>query len=124
MPRTIAARTPGPQHTVYLGPVIVQPPFPAAGIVVGKLPAFSIPKGGAMMTSVAFTGGTPAGTVGTTASNAAIIAALAPAGVGSAVSAIVAGFAPVVDTEVRLFITGGATAGVARFALEYIPPFV
>lgn len=74
----------------------------------------------------AFSGGTPAATIGSRASPANLIAAAAPllTTVGFATAALAAGAGPVidVDTELVIAISGGPTAGVSDIQVEYTVP--
>lgn len=75
---------------------------------------------------VVFAGGTPAGTLGTRASPANIVAALATqlTTIGNNASALIASAAALldVDTELVAVISGTPTSGVADIEVEYTVP--
>lgn len=93
---------------------------------LGFVPAGSNIKRIGTSVRVVFAGGTPAGTVGTRASPAALVAALATqlTTLGNNASAIPQTAAPFPDADVELVvvISGTPTSGVADVEVEFIPP--
>jgi hypothetical protein len=123
------ARKPVGQQVVYLRRRLFGAVASGGGngtYTVGWIPAGSNIVRGHMSVRTVFSGGTPAGTAGSRASPANVVAALAThlttAGHTAMVIAAGAGSVVDVDTEIVAVISGTPTAGVADIQFEYIPP--
>lgn len=123
------ARKPVGQQTVYLRKRLFGAVASGGGngtYSIGWVPAGSNIVRANMSTRTVFSGGTPAGTAGSRASPANLVAALATGLTtdGFTTLAIAAGLGSVVDvdTELVAVISGTPTAGVADIQVEFIPP--
>lgn len=119
------ARKPIGQQVAYLRTRVLG----ASGnqtISLGWVPAGANIKRIGTSVRVVFAGGTPAGTLGTRASPASLVAALATqlTTLGNNVSTILSTAAPFPDADVELVavISGTPTSGVADIEVEFIPP--
>lgn len=96
----------------------------AGGVEIGVMPAGSFVKAIVANVETAFTGGTPVVSVGTTAVPTAFAtsAGIAPGTAGYKTGLTSTGQGNVTaDTQVLAFVSGGATAGLVDFLVEYYP---